>query len=212
MRPESSATNSPKAREVSKTPKIPANAKKARKAAEALGFEVFTENRMIHKPATLRKKATEQHAAGSVLHAAKDIDTHFMNARHMALPEGLAFQAIWGDGFSGRIVDKSGGKEVELRGNYYMTKTHAEGLGYTVEQAEKFGQERDYRYNDGGTYIIDRWKVSAWGEFTEWIDGLIDALHVDTPKISTVRKAPKKKTEEDIMHELLNPKIDFSVQ
>ena len=215
MRAESASratTTGAKAREKAKTPRVPPNAKKARSAAEALGFEVFTENRMVHKPATLRKTATDEHAAGSVLYAAKDIDTHFMNARHRALPTGLAFQAIWGDGFSGRIIDQSGGKEVELKTDYYMTKKHAESLGYTVEQAEKFGQERSFRYNDGGTHVIDRWKVDTWGEFTAWIDGMIDALRVDHPKISTVRKPPKKKTEEDIMYELLNPVTDFSVK
>lgn len=189
--------------------KTPANAKKTRSAAEALGFEVFTENRMIHKPATLRKTATDEHAAGSVLYEAKDIETHYMNARHMALPTGLAFQAVWGDGFSGRIVDESGGKEVELKAEYYYSPGQAKNLGYTKEYAEKVGQERTFRYNDGGMHVITRWKVAAWGEFSAWIDGMIDALRVDHPKISTVRKPKKKKTEEDIMHELLNPVVDY---
>lgn len=190
--------------------KIPSNAKKARSAAEALGFEVFTENRMIHKPATLRKKATDEHAAGTVMYAAKDIDTHFMNARHLALPKGLAFQAIWGDGFSGRIVDESGGKAVALEANYYYTKGKADDFGYTMAYAEKAGQERTARYNDGEERYISRWKVESWGEFSRWIDGMIDVLKVDHPHISTKKKAPsQKKTEEAIMHELLNPVVDY---
>ncbi|QYC54185.1 hypothetical protein SEA_WELCOME_67 [Microbacterium phage Welcome] len=189
--------------------KIPPNAKKARSAAEALGFEVFTENRIIHKPATLRKTATDEHAAGSVLYAAKDIDTHLMNARHLALPKGLAFQAIWGDGFSGRIVDESGGKAVRLEVNYYYGPGEIKSLGYTKEYAEKVGQERTARYNDGEEHYISRWRVESWGEFSTWIDGMIDVLKVDHPHISTKKKPSKKKTEEAIMHELLNPVVDY---
>lgn len=189
--------------------KIPANAKKTRTAAEALGFEVFTENRMVHKPATLRKTATEEHAAGSILYAAKDIDTHYMNARHLALPKGLAFQAVWGDGFSGRIVDESGGKAVSLDVDYFYGPGDQKIYGYTKQYAEKVGQERTYRYNDGEIHYVSRWKVGTWGEFSAWIDEMIDTLRVDHPHISTKRKATKKKTEEDIMHELLNPKVDY---
>ena len=207
MRPEMSGD---KARAVSKTPqKVPPNAKKARAAAEALGFECFTENRMTHKPATLRKKATDEHAAGSVLYPAKDIDTHYLQGRHLVLPTGLAFQAVWGDGFSGRIVDESGGKPVELKADYFYGPGARDAYGYTPEYVEKVGQERTYRYNDGEVYYLSRWRVASWGEFTAWIDGLIDALKVDYPHISTKRKPTKKKTEEDIMYELLNPKVDY---
>lgn len=209
-----SAGKTPKTRATPKTPKgprIPPNAKKARSAAEALGFEVFTENRMIHKPATLRKTATDEHAAGSVLYAAKDIDTHFMNARHIALPKGLAFQAIWGDGFAGRIIDQSGGKAVELKANYYYTKGKADEFGYTMQHAEEMGQERTARYNDGEVHYVDRWKVDNWSEFARWIDGMIDVLKVDHPHISQKPRTSKKKTEEAIMHELLNPVVDYGV-
>lgn len=207
MTPEA---NGAKAREAQKTPqRVPSNAKKARSAAEALGFECFTENRMIHKPAVLRKKATDEHPAGSVLYPAKDIDTHYLQGRHMALPTGLAFQAVWGDGFSGRIVDESGGKPVELKADYFYGPGARDAYGYTPEYVEKVGQERTYRYNDGEVHYVSRWRVESWGEFTAWIDGLIDALKVDHPHISTKRKPKKKKTEEDIMYELLNPKVDY---
>lgn len=191
---------------------IPANAKKTVSAAEALGFEVFTEERVIHKPATLYATASDDYAVGDVRYPAKDISTYFINARHMALPNGLAFQAIWGDKFSGRIIDESGGKQVELKANYYYSKGKAEDFGYTPEYAEKVGQERDFRYNDGGTHTISRWKVDTWGEFSAWIDGMIDALRVDHPHITQKRRPSKKKTEEDIMRELLNPVIDYGAE
>ena len=208
MRSESAAS---KAREKPKTPRVPPNAKKMRSAAEALGFECFAENRMIHKPATLRKAATDQHAAGSVLYAAKDVDTHFLQGRHLALPSGLAFQAVWGATFSGRIVDESGGKEKLLYVDYYYSKGAQDDFGYTPQQAESLGQGRDYRYNDGETYTVSRWKVDSWAEMAKWVDDMIDVLRVDHPHISAKPKK-KKDTEEEIMHELLNPKIDFSVE
>lgn len=189
--------------------KIPANAKKARSAAEALGFEVFTENRMVHKPATLYTSSSDNYSIGDVRYPAKDIDAHFMNARHLALPTGLAFQAIWGDGFSGRIVDESGGKGVELKSDYYYGKKEAANYGYLPEYAEKVGQERTFRYNDGEIFYVSRWRVETWGEFAKWIDDMIDVLRVDHPHISTKRKPKAEKTEEDVMHELLNPKVDY---
>lgn len=189
--------------------KIPANAKKARLAAEAIGFECFTENRMIHKPATLYATSGDGYSIGDVRYPAKDIDAHFLQGRHLALPASLAFQAIWGDKFSARVVDESGGKPVELKADYYYGAKEADNYGYTREYAEKVAQERSARYNDGEQMFISRWRISTWGEFTLWIDGMIDALRVDHPHITTVRKPSKKKTEEDIMHELLNPVIDY---
>lgn len=189
--------------------KAPPNVKKARSAAEACGFEVFSEVRRVHKPATLYATSGDDYSAGDVRYPAKDIDTHYLQARHMALPNGLAFQLIWGDKFSGRIVDESGGKPVELKANYFYGPGERDNYGYTSEYVERVGQERTYRYNDGEVHYISRWRVSQWGEFTEWMDGLIEALKVDHPPISTKRKPSKKKTEEEIMHELLNPVVDY---
>lgn len=146
-----------------------------------------------------------------MLYAAKDVDTHFLQGRHLALPNGLAFQAVWGATFSGRIVDESGGKEKPLYVDYYYSKGAQDDFGYTPQQAEALGQGRDYRYNDGETYTVSRWKVESWAEMAKWIDDMIDVLRVDHPHISAKPKK-KKDAEEEIMHELLNPKIDFSVE
>lgn len=206
---------STKTRAAAKTPKGPRehpSAKKIRLAAEALGFEVWSvPGEVYHKPATLYVETKGNNVAGTVRYPAKDFDRWRIRGRHMALPTQLAFDASWADGFmGGRIMDPAG-KEVELKADYSYTQKEADNYGYPPEHAEKVLQERTYRYNDGETMTVDRWKIYTFGEFTEWIDDLIDLLKVDYPKITTKRAPSKKKTEEDVMHELLNPTIDYSL-
>jgi len=196
--------------------KEPGNAKKARTAAEALGFEVFTFERNVHKDATLwvgdgTSAAGEAHKDGDVRFPEKDIDGWFLRARHMAMPTQLAFELVYADGFhTARVIDPVG-KETELRADYSYGKKEGENYGYTPEHVEKMLQERDYRYNDGETYNITKWRMSTWGEFAQWIDDMIDVFKVDHAHISTKRKPSKKKTEEDVMYELLNPVVDYSL-
>lgn len=196
--------------------KEPPNAKKAQLAAEALGFECFTFVANVHKDATLWvgdgvSAAGEAHKDGDVRYAEKDIDGWFLRGRHQALPTELAFELVYADGFhTARVIDPVG-KEVELRVDYSYGKKEAENYGYLPEYAEKMLQERDYRYNDGETYNLTRWRMQTWGEFSKWIDDMIDVFKVDHKKISTVRKPKAAKTEEDVMYELLNPKVDYSL-
>lgn len=204
-----------KTRAKPKTPTIPgehSSAKKVRLAAEALGFEVWSvQGEDYHKPEVLYVETKGNNVAGTVRYKAKDFKRWRLRGRHLALPDGLAFDASWADGFmGGRIID-SGGKEIELRANYYYSPGQVDDFKYTAAHAEKVGQERDYLYNDGGTMTVDRWKIYTFTELTEWIDDLIDLLKVDYPKITTKRTPSKKKTEEDVMYELLNPKIDYSL-
>lgn len=204
-----------KSRAVAKTPTIKgehSSAKRVRLAAEALGFEVWSvEGDVYVKPATYYATTSDAHKEGDLKAAAKEFRRWRLRGRHKALPTELAFDASWADGFmGGRIIDPAG-KEVELRANYFYGAGEVKNYGYTNEYAEKVGQERTYRYNDGDTMTVDRWEVKTFAEFTEWIDDLIDLLKVNYPKITTKRAPSKKKTEEGIMHELLNPTIDYSV-
>lgn len=209
------ATGTTKTRAKAKTPTIPgehASAKKVRLAAEALGFEVWSQaGDIYHKPEVLYAETKGNNVAGTVRYPAKDFKRWRLRGRHKALPDQLAFDASWADGFmGGRIIDPAG-KEFPPRTDYSYTADEAKTYGYTPEHAEKMFQERVYRYNnDGGDIDIrTRWKVATFGEFTLWIDDLIDLLRVDYPKITTKKKAAK--TEEDVMHELLNPVVDYSL-
>ncbi|QAU07391.1 hypothetical protein SEA_ALLEB_59 [Microbacterium phage Alleb] len=208
-------TGSTKTRGASKTPKGPrehTSAKKVRLAAEALGFEVWSvPGEPYIKPATYYASTTDSYKEGDLKTPEKEFARWRLRGRHKALPDELAFDASWADGFmGGRIIDPAG-KEVELRANYFYSPGQVKTFGYTNEHAEKVGQERNYLYNDGGTMNVTRWEVKTFAEFTEWIDDLIDLLRVDYPKITTKRAPSKKKTEEDVMRELLNPKIDYSL-
>lgn len=205
----------PKTRAVAKTPTIPrehTSAKKVRLAAEALGFEVWSlPGDPYIKPASYYATTTDAHKEGDLKAAEKEFARWRLRGRHRAIPDQLAFDASWADGFmGGRIIDPAG-KEVELRADYFYGPGQVKNFGYTKEYAEKVGQERTYRYNDGETMIVTRWEVKTFAEFTEWIDDLIDLLKVDYPKITAKRKPSQKKTEEGIMLELLNPKIDYSI-
>lgn len=209
------ATGTTKARAVKKTPSGPrehVSAKKVRLAAEALGFEVWSvPGEPYIKPATYYATTSDAHKEGDLKAPEKEFPRWRLRGRHLAIPDELAFDASWADGFmGGRIIDPAG-KEVELRANYFYGAGQVKNFGYTNEYAEKVGQERDYRYNDGETTTLTRWKVETFAEFTEWIDDLLDLLKVNYPKITAKRAPSKKKTEEDVMHELLNPKIDYSL-
>lgn len=196
--------------------KEPPNAKKARTAAEALGFEVFTFEANVHKDATLWvgdgvDTRGVAHKDGDIRYPEKDIDGWFLRARHMALPDELAFEIVYADGFhTARVIDPVG-KETELCADYSYGKKEGENYGYTPEYVEKVLQERTHRYNDGETYNITKWRMATWGEFAKWIDDMIDVFKVDHPHISTKRKPKVAQTEEDVMHALLNPVIDYSV-
>lgn len=209
---EEAEAKRPKAREAKKTPVakgVPANMKKAMAAAEALGFECFTFDTVLVKPATYYATTTDAHAAGSLKTPEKTFPHWFLRARHLALPTELAFEASWADGFhSARVIDPTG-REMELRANYEYGAGDLKSYGYTKEYAEKVLQERTYRYNDGDTYTQTRWKMDTWGEFTVWLDSLIEVFKVDIKPLTAVRKASKKKTEEDVMHSLLNPVVDY---
>lgn len=207
----------PKARATPKTPKATGprehtSAKKVRLAAEALGFEVWSlPSETYVKPATYYATTSDAHKEGDLKTPEKEFPRWMIRGRHKAIPDELAFDASWADGFmGGRVIDPAG-KEVELRAEYFYGAGQVKNLGYTNEYAEKVGQERTARYNDGGTMTITRWRVTTFAEFTTWIDDLIDLLRVDYPKISTKRKTSQKKTEEDVMHELLNPVVDYSL-
>ncbi|AWY05037.1 hypothetical protein SEA_PLATTE_58 [Microbacterium phage Platte] len=205
----------PKTRAVAKTPKGPrehTSAKKVRLAAEALGFEVWSvPGDPYIKPASYYASTTDNYKEGDLKTPEKEFARWRIRGRHQALPTTLAFDASWADGFMGGRIMDPGGKEIELRANYYYSPGQIKNYGYTKEYAEKVGQERTARYDDGGTMTVDRWEVKTFAEFTEWIDDLIDLLRVDYPKITTKRAPSKKKTEEGIMHELLNPKVDYSL-
>ncbi|QDK03304.1 hypothetical protein SEA_HUBBS_62 [Microbacterium phage Hubbs] len=206
----------PQTREVAKTPqKITgehSSAKKVRLAAEALGFEVWSVQGDVYvKPASYYATTSDAHKEGDLKTPEKEFKRWRLRARHLALPDELAFDASWADGFMGaRIIDPAG-KEVELHADYYYGAGQVKNFGYTTEYAEKVGQERTARYNDGETMTVTRWEVKTFAEFTAWIDDLIDLLKVDYPKISTKRKPAQKKTEEMVMHELLNPVVDYSL-
>ena len=205
----------PKSRAVAKTPTIKgehSSAKRVRLAAEALGFEVWSvEGGIYTKPAVYYASTTDKYKEGDLRSPEKDFRRWRLRGRHKALPTQLAFDASWADGFmGGRIMDPAG-KEIELRADYFYGAGEIKDYRYTNAYAEKVGQERNYLYNDGEAMVVDRWKVKTFGEFTEWIDDLIDLLKVDYPKITTKRAPSKKKTEEDVMHELLNPTIDYSL-
>ncbi|AXC37920.1 hypothetical protein SEA_JACKO_62 [Microbacterium phage Jacko] len=203
----------PKARGTSKTPRIPgehASAKKVRLAAEALGFECWSVQGDVYvKPATYYATTTDAYKEGDLKTPEKEFKRWRLRGRHLALPNELAFDCSWADGFmGGKLIDPAG-KAIELRANYYYSPGQVKNLGYTSEYAEKVGQERTFRYNDGEEMIVTRWRIETYGELTAWIDDLIDLLKVDYPKITTKRKPKPVKTEEDIMHELLNPKEDY---
>lgn len=176
--------------------KEPANAKKARLAAEACGFECFTGESMVHVEATpwasdgVNSKGVA-HKKGEARFPAKDLEAWVLRGRHLAIPDELAFEVIWADGFhTARVIDPTG-KEKELWVDYSYTAEDAKRYGYSPEYAEKMLQERNYAYNDGEVYRIPKWRMSTWGEFTEWIDGLIGALRVNYPTISAKKKEPK---------------------
>lgn len=205
---------STKARGKAKAPTIPgehSSAKKVRLAAEALGFEVWSvPGETYVKPAEYYANTTDRYKEGDLKTPEKEFARWRLRGRHKAVPDELAFDCSWANGFmGGRLIDPAG-KEVELRANYEYGPSGLKAYGYTKEYAEKALQERNYRYNDGETMLLTRWRIDTFGELTAWIDGLIDALRVDYPHISTKRKA-KPSTEEDIMHELLNPTIDYSL-
>lgn len=207
---EEAKAKTPKARATPKTPSAPrehSSAKKFRLAAEACGFEVWSiPGGAYVKPATYYATTSDAHKEGDLKAAEKEFPRWVLKGRHKAVPDELAFEASWADGFMGaRLIDPTG-KDIELRANYYYSAGQAKNLGYTSQYAEKVGQERTYRYNDGGTYSVNRWRATTFEEFTLWIDSIIDALRVDYKHITTVRKAKAAKSEEDIMYELLNPK------
>jgi len=181
-----------------------------RLAAEALGFECWSvPGDPYIKPASYYASTTDAHKEGDLKTPEKEFARWRLRARHQALPTELAFDCSWADGFmGGRIIDPAG-KEVELRAEYFYGAGQAKNFGYTPEYAEKVGQERTYRYNDGETMTVTRWEVKTFEELTLWIDDLITLLKVDYEPITTKRKPSKKKTEEDIMHELLNPVVDY---
>lgn len=187
------------------------SAKKVRLAAEALGFEVWSvPGELYVKPATYYASTTDSHKEGDLKTAEKEFDRWRIRGRHKAIPDELAFDASWADGFmGGRIIDPAG-KEVGTSINYYYGPGQIKNFGYTKEYAEKVGQERTARYS-AERWTVTRWKVATFSELTEWIDDLIDLLKVDYPKITAKRKPSQKKTEEGVMRELLNPVIDYSV-
>lgn len=196
---------------VSTGPKEHTSAKKVRLAAEALGFEVWSVPGDVYvKPATYYASTTDSYKEGDLKTAEKEFSRWRIRGRHKAIPDELAFDASWADGFmGGRIIDPAG-KEMVSKISYYYGPGQIKNFGYTKEYAEKVGQERTARYG-GDTWTVTRWKVDTFAELTEWIDDLIDLLKVDYPKITTKRKVSVKKTEEGIMRELLNPTIDYSV-
>lgn len=211
---EEKPKRNPKARAVAKTPSGPkehTSAKKVRLAAEALGFEVWSVPGDVYvKPATYYASTTDSYKEGDLKTAEKEFARWRIRGRHKAIPDELAFDASWADGFMGGRIMDPGGKEMESRSGYYYGPGEIKAYGYTKEYAERVGQERTARYS-GETWTVDRWPIKTFAEFTQWIDDLIDLLKVDYPKISTKRKPSQKKTEEGIMYELLNPTIDYSI-
>lgn len=201
-----------KARATAKTPKGPrehVSAKRVRLAAEALGFECWSvPGDPYVKPASYYASTTDNYKEGDLKSAEKEFPRWRLRGRHLAIPDELAFDCSWADGFmGGRIIDPAG-KEVELRANYHYSPSQAKNLGYTTAYAEKVGQERTARYNDGGTSIRTRWEVKTFEELTLWIDDLIKLLKVDYEPITTKKRVSKKKTEEEVMQILLNPKVE----
>ena len=205
----------PKTRAPRKTPTVPSgprehsSAKRVRLAAEALGFEVWSvPGETFVRPATYYATTTDKYTEGDLKAPKKEFARWRLRGRHKAIPDELAFDCSWADGFmGGRIIDPAG-KEMASTVSYYYGAGEIKNYGYTKEYAEKVGQERTARYA-GETWTVDRWVVKTFAELTEWIDDLIDLLKVDYPKITTKKKA--KATEEDVMHKLLNPAVDYSL-
>lgn len=171
--------------------KEPVNAKKIRLAAEAAGFETFTAESTVTKPAVLWASNGDGHNEGDVRTPEETLDAWVLRARHMAIPTELAFEVIYAGGFhSARVIDPTG-REVELWANYEYNKSEKKSYGYTDEYAEKKLQERNYMYNDGETYTQTRWALATAGEMYAWLDGIMDALKVDHKRL-TPKKREKK--------------------
>lgn len=211
---EAKPKRAPKARAVAKTPSGPkehTSAKKVRLAAEALGFEVWSvPGEPYIKAATYYASTTDNYSEGDLKTPEKEFARWRLRGRHKSIPKELAFDCSWADGFMGGRIMDPGGKEIFPTVSYHYGAGEIKNYGYTKEYAEKVGQERTARYANG-SWTVDRWPVKTFAELTSWIDDLIDLLKVDYKKISTVRKPSVKKTEEGIMHELLNPVVDYSI-
>lgn len=170
----------------------PANAKKVRLAAEALGFEVFTFEATVLKPAVLWASTADGHNEGDERSPEKVLDGWFLRARHKQVPDRLAFEAIWAGGFKGvRVVDIVG-KPVELYVDYSYGAAELKAYGYTREYADKKTALRDLEYNTGEIFVKHKYRIGSWSEFTGWFDELIDLFKSPQAKISPKPRAPKK--------------------
>lgn len=174
--------------------KEPANAKKVRLCAEALGFECWNWEGVHVKPATFWASTGNGHNAGDVRVPEQEVSSWHLRARHPQLPTRLAFDAMWAGGFMGaRVIDYIG-KPVELRADYSYTATEAKSMGYTPLYAGALTDRRDREYNDGEMYLVHNYKIGTWAAFTLWFDDMIDLTKCKHPKIS-----PKPKVKRTLL-------------
>lgn len=175
----------------------PANANKIRLAAEAMGFECFTGESKVVKPAVLWASTKDGHNVGDVRTPEKTINAWILNARHKQAPTTLAFQVIYAGGFyQARVIDPIG-KPIELYVDYSYGVKEAQSYGYLKEYVEEVSARRDADYNDGEIWLKRNYAMETAGDLFRWIDELLDLFKSDHPKVSP--KPREKKPERTLM-------------
>lgn len=99
--------------------------------------------------------------------------------------------------FDGAKVHDPVGIVENLEADYYYNKPEMKSQGILPQNAERIGQERSARYNDGAQWRKMVADFSTAGKLNEWLDEWIDLLKVDHKKQSAVRKA--KPTEFELL-------------
>lgn len=97
---------------------------------------------------------------------------------------------------SARVHDPVGIVE-NLEANYYYNKAEIKQQGLLPDYAEKLGQERSARYNDGAQYRKMIADFHTAGEVNEWLDDWLETLSIDHKRQSAKKK--ERPTEADLL-------------
>ena len=178
----------------------PANVKKVRLAAEAMGMETFLSNITYHKPARLWASSKDGHSAGDVRTPAQDIEGVVLQARHKGAPDKMAFELVYAGGFiQCRMIDPVG-KPVEM----YFDYTARIPEGHTKESWGRRALEQDAAYNDGAIRILHRYYLDSITELFVWLDQTMEALGIEYKKLAPKPRVKKERTLMDDVMEAVN--------